>query len=228
MKEKAAALLAAVILFILAIAPPAQATIVTTFTQPDAGYVSATNLIAITTTLFNTDTSWTDGTVTVTSSSSLQRLDGAGTGWATWDKDPESERADGNTIPVLYAKGLQFIDLSFNVPLFLFGAELEPDAFDVQGMSMEYFSSATSLGIINRSVNGSGGSRLFAGTTDTPFDRVRISIADAEGFALAQLRYNQNQPDNFAPVPEPSTFLLVAATFVLVAFGYCCKKLWKL
>lgn len=204
---KTAAMLAAVIA-VVALAPPAQATIIYTYPQPTAAYTSATNIIPITTALFDTASAWSDGTVTATSSSSLERRTAPGGGWATWAEDPESERTTGNTIPVLYAAGLGFVDLNFNLPLFLFGVELEPDGFGTYGMSIEYFSGATSLGTVTRNVDGDSGSRLLAGVTDTPFDRARISIADGEGFALAQMRYSQTQPEGFDPVPEPSPFLL--------------------
>ncbi len=217
MKEKAAALLAAVIL-ILASAPPAQATIIDQYPQPTAAYTSATYLIAITTALNADASAWSDGTVTVSSSSALNRRtapSGPG-GWATWDEAPESERTTGNTIPILYARSLPFIDLNFNLPLFLFGVELEPDALAPMTMTLEFFSGASSLGVITRSVDGDAGSRLFAGVTDAAFDRARVSITDGTGFALAQMRYSQTQPGDFAPVPEPSPALMLAAGCVIV------------
>lgn len=205
-EKKTAAMLAAVIAVALA-PPPAQATIIYTYPQPNAGYVSATNIVPIMTALYGSAGSWSDGTVTVTSSSSLERRTAPGGGWATWDEAPESERTTVGTLPVLFAEGLAMIDLTFNLPLFLFGVELEPDAFVPKIMTLEFFSGASSLGFITRSVDGDAGSRLFAGVTDVAFDRARISIAEGEGFALAQMRYSKTQPE-FDPVPEPSPFLM--------------------
>ncbi len=230
MKEKTAALLAAVILVVIASAPPAQATIIHTYTSPDATYISATNLIAITTMAFANASSWTDGTVTATSSQPLNRRDAEapGGGWDTWSASPESERTSSGTLPVLYAMGLTSINFTFDLPLYVFGVELEPDVFGIREMTLEYFAGATSLGIIQRSVDGVGGARVFAGITDMPFDRASISIKGEDpGFALAQLRYSKTQPDNFDPVPEPSPALMVAGGAVLLLFGYYCRQLWK-
>ena len=224
MRSFTASLWLAVILIFLASAPPAQATIVTTYTQPDAGYITVTTLIPVIQAEYSDVVSETDGAVTATFSKKLNVRD-TGSGWATWNSPPYVE---SSTPKVLFTNGVSSLNIAFSAALYLFGIEVQPDSFDVTDVTIEYYFDALLLGSITRSINGDSGALLLAGYLDTPFNNVQVYTANEDDFAIAKLRYSQTQPEGFDPVPEPSTFLLVAATFVLVAFGYFCKKLWKL
>ena len=151
-------------------------------------YVTETTKIDITGIAeFTSLTSITDGTMTVTFSTTMERLQ-VGSSWSTWGSPPDTESA---TPPVLFSLGATTVNMDLSQPVQTFGFEAEPDPFADEDFTVDFklFSGPTLVGTVSRTINGSGGARLIAGTSDsTPFDRIEItSTAD---FAIAQVRYN--------------------------------------
>ena len=107
------------------------------------------------------------------------------------------------------------LTIQLSVPSTVFGFELEGNNLTVNPFQVSFFQGATLVGTITRSVNGSGGALLFAGsTTNQPFTRAVILNTDglSNGFALAQLRYS------VAAVPEPASIAMMAQAIGAVAF----------
>jgi PEP-CTERM motif len=172
--------------------------------QPNVGYTSSTNQIAVVGADLTNINSISDGTLTVNFSSALNIRTVPGT-WASWGSPPNTE---GATPRVLFCPNCTSLTLSLSSAVRTFGFELEPNLFQTFSVTAEFFNGATSVGSITRNVNGQAGALLFAALTNTDqFTRVVItSPVDAQGFAIARLRYGTG-----APVPEPATLLLLGS-----------------
>lgn len=188
MKHKALVFATIAAALLLSFAAPATATF-TQIVSPDAAYVAGTTKIDITGIpefTFPVD-SITDGTLTVSFSSSMVRLQ-VGSSWASWGSPPDTESA---TPPILYSNGAASLTMSLSSPVSTFGFEAEPNPFADEDFTVDFklFSGPTLVGTVSRTINGLAGARLIAGTSDsTQFDRIELtSTAD---FAIGQVRYH--------------------------------------
>src|SRR5262245_1095453 len=173
--------------------------------QPDAAYVSGTNLIPLSGGDFAIFNSITDGAQTVNFDIPFALLT-VPTTWSTWGSPPDTE----NSAPrALWSIGQTTATLTFPDAV-TFGFELQPNSA-LTPFTAEFFDGVVSLGSITRNVDADAGARLFAATTTTgTFDRVVISGTD--DFAIAQVRYAVQA------VPEPASLTM----FVSGMLGLAC------
>ncbi len=197
MKHKAfkTSLILMVVLLFGLIASPAMAGTFTQIPQPNAVYQATTTKIDISgLTLYQNYSSITDGTLTVTFSSPLEKRGPVPTGWATWSSPPWSESA---TPDVLFATS-NSLNMTLSQPVTILGFELEPNTFTSENYTVDFvlMSGPTIVGTINMPIDGSAGARLVAASvTGGSFDKVKIVGTPALGFAIAQVRYS------ITPVP---------------------------
>jgi len=161
----------------------------TPIAQPNAAYVAeTTNLKGAIPADGTSITSLSDGSETVTFSSSVVAATVPSGGWSTWNSPPATESA----IPrVLTDIGATSLTMTLSKPAVIFGFEAEGDNFSTQTLTATFMSGATTIGSIPLSVNGNSGALLFAATTNTAFTSVVLSApAGANGFAIAELRYD--------------------------------------
>ena len=194
MKHKAfkTSLILMVVLLLGLIASPAMAATFTQIPQPSPAYQASTTKIDISgLTLYQNYSSITDGTLTVTFSSPMNKRGPVPTGWSTWSSPPDSESANPD---VLFAgSGTTSLDMTLSQPIRTFGFELEPNPFQLHTYNVEFvlMSGPTIVGTINMQIHGSAGARLIAATvTGESFDKIKITGTDE--FAIAQVRYNIN------------------------------------
>jgi len=184
--------------------------------QPNGAYTSSTTLLPITGSDGDTTNSLSDPNLTVSFSTSMQTFIGS---WGTWGTPPAVETSNPNILAPVDFESINSITLSFSTGLSTFGLEVEPDAF-TQGffpVSVEFKNGATSLGILNNSMDGSTAA-LFAASSSTPITSVVVTIAGNANLptgtdpAIAQLRYA------LAPtgVPEPAAMFTFAGGFALL------------
>ena len=185
-------ILMAVLLFGL-IALPAMAATFTQIPQPSPAYQAATTKIDISgLTLYQNYSSITDGTLTVSFSSQMNKRKVPGGGWATWSLPPDSENA---TPDVLFSNYADSVNLTLSQPIRTFGFELEPNTFTSENYTVDFvlMSGPTIVGTINIPIDGFAGARLIAASvTGESFDKIKIVGTPASGFAIAQVRYNIN------------------------------------
>jgi hypothetical protein len=162
--------------------------------SPNAGYVGGTHLFPILDPDFSAVSSLTVAGTTASFSSDLVALTVPAT-WSSWGAPPDTE---GSTPRVLWTNGLTSIEITLSQPVSVFGFEAQPNTSVPSDFTAEFFSGATSLGSIARTVDGNGGARLFAASAPS-IDRVVITAND--DFAIGQLR-------EAAAVPEPSAVIL--------------------
>src|SRR5262245_29046115 len=114
--------------------------------QPDAAYVSGTNLIALTAADFDAVASISDGTQTVGFENGMFPIDlvqlTVPDTWTSWGAPPDTESA---TPRVLWTNGFTSVSLTF-LDSTTFGFELEPTTQFVSTMTAEFFDGAVSLG----------------------------------------------------------------------------------
>lgn len=190
-------LLAALLLTLPALAGPVG--IIDTL-SPD--YLAGTHYIDFSGVPYGEVGSITDGVLTVTFDTVMSKRSAPGGGWGSWSAYPDSMRADGELLPVLYSNGATSIMMMLSSPAYIFGFEAEPNPFSVHSMTaILYGAGGSELGRITRDVNGESGARLFALSAD-PIHSVSFS-SDVD-FAVGGFRYSAD-----SPVPEPATFVLV-------------------
>ena len=171
---------------------------VTPIELPDAAYVESTTLIDISgLPSFGNVSSITDGTMTVSFSSPMNKRGPVPTGWLTWSEPPFSETPNPH---VLTSNGEARMPLTLSLPAGIFGFELEPNPFTTIDYMVDFFDGENLVGSVTAAASGSAGARLFAAATNgVPFERVVIT-GDAD-FAIARVRYRSHgvEPDLEGP-----------------------------
>ncbi len=119
--------------------------------------------------------------------------------WATWGSPPFTESSTPN---VLWNEGFSTLTLSLTGSFTTVGFELEPDQFQQEEVTAQYFNGGTLLGTIDLFPNGSAGALLFAAHSDSDITSVVITDLAGDDFAIAQLRAGGST------TPEPGRILL--------------------
>ena len=151
--------------------------------MPTTGYAGSTTLIPITGPDGTPATDITDGTQTITFSSSFTRITVPSGGWTSWNTPPFVE---SSTPRALSFSGGATATLTLAVPSATFGFEIEPSGLAVQPITATFFNGATVLGAV--SIDGIHGALVSGGSATLPITSVLISAPGAS-FAIAQLRY---------------------------------------
>ena len=182
----------------------------TVISQPDSAYKSGTNLIQINSIAdYTTLNSISDSNQTVAFNDTLTKGTVPGGGWSSWGSPPDTE---SSTPPVLITSAsVTSLTLNLLIPSTTFGFELEPGNGSGYTISVDFKQGSSVIGNISLSVDSSAGALLFAAKTIlNPFTSLVITApAAAQGFAMAQFRYNTT-------VPEPSTYALGLATLSIL------------
>jgi hypothetical protein len=184
---------------------------------PDAAYIAATNLLAITDPIGSNVVRIADDRLTIEFSRSLF-VSTVGSGWSTWGAPPQAEFVS----PVVlhdpnYDETATMLVVTLSRGLRTLGFEVEPDVFDTRDVTVTYYSGGLSLGSITRAVEGYAGARLFAGTSA---DRLITSaiISSNTDFAVAQFRYGA------VATPEPTSVALTVTGLVTVVLLTAWRK----
>ena len=197
------------------LAVPAMAQF-TQISSPTALYTSQTTVITFANPDLSTVTSITGGgqTVTFSGSTVTARTVPSG-GWGTWASPPNTESA---TPRVLAAVNATTLTLTLSAPASTFGFEVEPNAGTVL-ITATFMNGSTVVGTVSRTITGTAGALLAAGTSGTPITSVVITApAGASGFAIAQVRSGFTVLSN---VPAPPTITLAVLGLVfLVMIGW--------
>ena len=188
---KTSSVLVVVLLFGV-VASPALAASVTQITQPTPPYVAGTTKIDISgLTNYSNYNSISDGTLTVSFSSPMNKRGPVpGGGWLTWSSPPWSETA---TPHVLFSNYANSVNLTLSQPVKTFGFELEPNQFISANYTVDFIimSKSKIVGSMKIEINGYYGARLVAvSVKGGSFDQINIVGDPAQGFAIAQVRYN--------------------------------------
>lgn len=150
--------------------------------NPDADYLANTTKIDISgLPQGSLQSSITDGMLTVTFSTPLEKQGPVPDGWATWSSPPFSE--DPN--PDVLISG-STLTMTLSSPVQIFGFELEPSPFGVFEYTAEFYRNGTLVESITREVDGNAGARLFARTGEAIDE---VVITGPFDFAIAQVRY---------------------------------------
>lgn len=137
--------------------------------------------------------------------------------WATWNCPPATESCTPN---VLFTQGSTSLTLTLSGNFNIVGFELEPDAFQTDEVTAQYFNGGTLLGTIDLFPNGSAGALLFAAQSSSDITSVVITDLTSDDFAIAQLRAG-NVPTT---TPEPGTMVLLG-TGILGVLGVRRRKM---
>jgi hypothetical protein len=133
--------------------------------------------------------------------------------WATWNCPPATESCTPN---VLFGAGSTSLFITLSQPASIFGFELEPDQFQQEEVTVQFFDHANLVGTIDLFPNGSGGALLFAAQTDGEFTNIEIQNLAFDDFAIAEVRYEAT--------PEPGTMVLFG-TGLLGVLGVMRRKM---
>jgi hypothetical protein len=128
------------------------------------------------------------------------------TTWTSWGSPPNTETV---TPRVLWTDAFTSLTLTSSIPVLTLGFEAQPDSLSVASMTATFFNNNTQVGLVTHNVDGNGGAVLFAGTNDTPFNKVVLSSAD--DFAIAQIRASAST----RIIAEPASFMQLASASVL-------------
>lgn len=137
--------------------------------------------------------------------------------WGTWNCPPATESCTPN---VLWNEGFNTLTISVSGNNHIVGFELEPDQFQQEEVTAQYFNGATLLGTIDLFPNGSAGALLFAAQSDQVITSVDITDLAGDDFAIAQLRAGGGG----GTTPEPGTMVLFG-TGLIGALGVMRRKM---
>ncbi|MER3473606.1 MAG: hypothetical protein C4335_06135 [Armatimonadota bacterium] len=182
----------------------------TPISSPDAAYLAATTYIdpSAIPDLTNVS-SITDGVLTVSFSTAMNKRTAPGGDWATWSVAPDSQRGPGDTLPVFYSEEALTVTFTLSQPVSIFGFEAEPDPFGVHAMTAQFYDAAGNLlGTISRNVDGNAGARLFAAQSSTPIISSVVFSSNVD-WAAGAFRYAL--PTGGPVIPEPTTMALFGA-----------------
>lgn len=183
---------------------PASAGIIQTL-QPNATYVTNTGLASIVGAQGTTVGSVTNGVITV-NFSVIQEIANMGSGWGSWGTPPDTESSNPRVL--FDSLGGSTLTMTFSDPVITFGLEAEPDFFGFFDITMKFYNGVTLLGSLTRSIDGDGGARLLAGTTDGAPITSAVLTGTNSSFAIGNIRTS---------VPEPASFALFGAGLVAVS-----------
>jgi hypothetical protein len=170
-----------------------------------------------------TVTSITDGALVVGFSNTVTKATVPAT-FSTWGLPPDTESPTPAVLNTFANPNPGVRTLALSKPIEVFGVEVEGGDFDAAVFTMDFFSGATLLGSISRTVVGDGGARLLAGESSIPFDSLVIADHLAFGdnsFAMAEVRYT------LAAVPEPTSVLLPGGGFGLLLGAARLRKTYR-
>lgn len=177
--------------------------------NPDAQYLAATTKIDIAGLPFGSIQDFiTDGTLTVSFSTPVEKVGPVPDGWLTWSSPPFSE--DPNPYVLRADTTSLVLDLSHYVTIF--GFELEPFPFSDVAFTAEFYDNDELVESITRVVNGNAGARLFAREGE-PINRVVIT--GATGFGFAQVRYQLASPIPFLATLAALVLIVILALILL-------------
>ncbi|HPT82921.1 MAG TPA: hypothetical protein PLM25_03460 [Limnochordia bacterium] len=177
--------------------------------NPDAEYLAETTKIDISGLPFgSTQNSITDGILTVSFSTPVEKYGPVPDGWLTWSSPPFSE--DPNPYVLRADTTNLVLDLSEYVTIF--GFELEPFPFSAETFIVEFYDNDELIESITRVVNGNSGARLFAREGD-PINRVVIT--GSSNFAIAQVRYQLASPIPFWTTLAALVLIVILALILL-------------
>jgi len=177
--------------------------------NPDAQYLAATTKIDIAGLPFGSIQDFiTDGTLTVSFSTPVEKVGPVPDGWLTWSSPPFSE--DPNPYVLRADTTSLVLDLSHYVTIFGFG--LEPFPFSDVAFTADFYDNDELVESITRVVNGNAGARLFAREGE-PINRVVIT--GATGFGFAQVRYQLASPIPFLATLAALVLIVILALILL-------------
>lgn len=177
--------------------------------NPDAQYLAATTKIDIAGLPFGSIQDFiTDGTLTVSFSTPVEKVGPVPDGWLTWSSPPFSE--DPNPYVLRADTTSLVLDLSHYVTIF--GFELEPFPFSDVAFTADFYDNDELVESITRVVNGNAGARLFAREGE-PINRVVIT--GATGFGFAQVRYQLASPIPFLATLAALVLIVILALILL-------------
>ena len=189
-------------LFVLA---PAygQITIIPT---PTAAYTGATTLVPITAADHASVTSITNGTQTISFSSTLMAATVPSGGWGTWSTPPSAESATPRVLSAFSALTTLTVTLSQSTPTF--GFEIEPMNYGFFTITITFMNGNIALGSVTQTINGEAGAPLAAMTSAAaPITGAVITLpVAAGGLAVGQFRYGpvSNVVPSGAPALGPA------------------------
>lgn len=109
--------------------------------------------------------------------------------WASWSCPPVSESCTPNA---LWSNGQTQATVSFGTKVTWGGMEIEPDAFQVDTIQVDFHKRGNGHGAIVGSItlqpNGQSGALLFGAHSSIPFKSVVITDQTSDDFAIAQIR----------------------------------------